>query len=847
MKLTCFSGVIKFFIFSRLFWVSHVIATQYDFDAAMLNGKVDLDIPLLSRVSMLPGRYYVDVYLNGSYAESADIDFFVNSVSGSDDLSPCLSIDKLEHYGIKIGDYPRLMGSASGGREPRENNSTCAQISAIPEAKVEFDVNQQVLKIKVPQAAIEKILKNNIDPALWSDGISAFLMNYRAVVSRYNGPSYRNDSYYLNLYPGFNVGPWRVRNALNATRKDDRDAKWTYINTYAERGLNDINSRLWLGESYSRSSVFDSVPIMGAVLSTDVDMLPYHLREKTPVIRGLALVDSTIEIRQGGYLIHTEVVPSGPYQISDVPAGYSGGELQVTVLGGDGSREVFSVPYSRPAIVLPEKSFMYSAAGGVYRSSNEKVEKTPFGELTLAYGTSWDVTLLAGAQYADKYQAFSMGVGVGLGFFGDISIDSVAARAQRWDESLILSQKNRVRYNKFFDKTGSGLSVDSALYSNREFLSMSDVMETYRNENDVYGMGHEIKNKLSFAKRSSTRASLSQSLNKHGNINLSAVHDEYYGGKEDDNRFNLSYSNGFGFANISLSYDRSKVYYEKAKGQWNNTFGVSFSIPIDFFNMDRSYLAYRYQHQDGRASIQDVSLRSTTLDKQLSFGVRLQNSSDSLRCEECLGSVDATWYGKYAELGGGYSHSENYESMNASLAGGMLLHQGGMTFGQSMNKTVGLVVADGADDVSILNSPGVRTDGEGHALVGYLMAYRVNEVALDPKSVPEYAFLNITNKNVIPTAGAIVPIEFPVTVGGSALITLKNVDATSPPFGAIVTSQDKVTGLVDEMGRIFVFGLDEAGMMQVSWSEGRQCSFTYDLINAKKNKAGIYEFDATCI
>ncbi|MBL0612859.1 fimbrial biogenesis outer membrane usher protein [Aeromonas jandaei] len=826
-------------IASQFIWLGPVMATQYNFDKSMFRNFGDVDINQLSNLGGLPGRYYVDVYLNERYIESIEMDFISDSNSSHAGLSPCLAIEQLERYGVKVDD------SLVGRR--RVHDFECANISAIPKAKAVFDVNEQVVNIKVPQAYVQQksLVDKSKDPSSWNDGVPGGIVNYRAIMSRYSAPSYNADNYYLNLQPGFNTGPWRVRSSLNANKNGDGELEWNYVNTYAERGLGGIKSRLWLGETYTRSSLFDSVPVMGAVIKTDEEMLPAHMREKSPSVRGYAAVDSTIEIRQSGDLIYSEVVSAGPYEISNIQGSYSSGELEVTVLGGDGSREVYTVPYSRPAIVLPENTLLYSASGGFYRSSRNDVERMPFGELTLAYGTPWDVTLQGGAQYADKYKAISFGSGVGLGFLGDISVDSTVAIAEGKNKSAIVSQRNRARYNKFFDKTGSSISIDSSLYSKSEFLSLSEVMETYRVEDDSSFWGGSISGNTA-SKKWRSSVSLSQTLNKYGSFQISAVRDSYYNGREDNNRVGVSYSKALRKIRLSLNYDRSKVYYQTGESNWNNLFGLSLSMPVDLFSTGNGYLSYNYQRQDIKDARQDVSLYSNAFDKQLAFGVRLQNGMNMQHCDGCMSSVNGTWYGKYAELGGGYSYSENSENMNASIAGGILLHQQGITFGQPTHDVVGLVSVNGADDVSIMNGIGVRTDSEGSALVNTLSAYRVNEISLDPASVPDDTFLNVTDKKVIPTKGAIVPIDFPVVKGGNVLITLKAIDARKPPFGAVVTGANS-TGYVDQDGRVFMYGLEQFGTMQVRWGEGQQCSFSYDLEDSVKNKAGIYEIETSCI
>ncbi|MEB7742821.1 fimbria/pilus outer membrane usher protein, partial [Escherichia coli] len=85
----------------------------------------------------------------------------------------------------------------------------------------------------------------------------------------------------------------------------------------AERGLNGIKSRLMLGEDYTPSDVFDSVPFRGVMLGSDESMVPWNQREFAPVVRGIARSQARVEVRQNGYLIQSQTVAPGPFALTD--------------------------------------------------------------------------------------------------------------------------------------------------------------------------------------------------------------------------------------------------------------------------------------------------------------------------------------------------------------------------------------------------------------------------------------------------------------------------------------------------------------------------------------------------
>jgi hypothetical protein len=96
---------------------------------------------------------------------------------------------------------------------------------------------------------------------------------------------------YINLRPGLNIGPWRLRNYTTWNRNSQNgesgtSTKWDTVYTYAQRDIRTLKSRLTLGDSTTPSDIFDSIPFRGGQLASDDDMLPESLRGYAPVVRG---------------------------------------------------------------------------------------------------------------------------------------------------------------------------------------------------------------------------------------------------------------------------------------------------------------------------------------------------------------------------------------------------------------------------------------------------------------------------------------------------------------------------------------------------------------------------------
>ncbi|MCZ5816413.1 fimbria/pilus outer membrane usher protein [Escherichia coli] len=120
-------------------------------------------------------------------------------------------------------------------------------------------------------------------------------------------------------------------------------------------------------------------------------------------------------MRQNGYLIQSQTVAPGAFALTDLPLTSSGGDLQVTVLESDGTTQVFTVPFTTPAVALREGYMKYNLTVGQYRPSDSAVEHSLLGELTSIYGLPYGFTVFGGVQMAEHYLAGALGGGWSLG------------------------------------------------------------------------------------------------------------------------------------------------------------------------------------------------------------------------------------------------------------------------------------------------------------------------------------------------------------------------------------------------------------------------------------------------
>ncbi|EIF7623296.1 aggregative adherence fimbria II usher protein AafC [Escherichia coli] len=836
-----------------LLHVEDVIARTYSFNSSLLSGGgKGVDLTLFEEGGQLPGIYQTDIILNGSRVDSLEMPFHTEKdENGRPYLKTCLTQEMLVRYGVKTEEYPALFRSLGGGSDTSGERGVCADLSAIPQATENYQFAAQQLVLGIPQVALRPLLRGIAPEVLWDDGIPAFLLNWQANAGRSEYRGYIKDVedyFWSSLEPGINIGSWRIRNLTTWNKSSGQSGKWESLYIRAERGLNSLKSRLTLGENYTPSDIFDSVPFRGGMLSSDESMVPYNQREFAPVVRGIARTQARIEVRQNGYLIQSQTVAPGAFALTDLPVTGSGSDLQVTVRESDGTVQVFTVPFTTPAIALREGYLKYNVMAGQYRSSDDAVEDSTLGQVMGMYGLPWGLTVFGGLQGAEHYQSAALGLGWSLGKLGAVSLDTIHSRGQQKGYNYETGNTWRIRYNKSFELTGTSFTAASYQYSSSGYHTLSDVLETYRDDG-------RFAYRSTDSRTSRTTVNLSQSLGRWGYLGLNGSRDEYRDRPHQD-YIGASYGASWNRMSLSVNWSRnhSTRGYYGSKSRTEDSISIWMSIPLESWlgrsdnNISATAQMQRSTEQNTRY---ELGLNGRAFDRRLFWEVHEQMVSGS-EYNTGTSRLNLRWSGTYGELAGMYSYSSNMRQINAGMSGSMVAHGEGVTFGQRAGDTVTLIAAPGVSGASVGDWPGVRTDFRGYALAGYASPYQENVITLDPTTFPEDAEVPQTDSRVVPTKGAVVRAGFRTRVGGRALVSLTRQDGSSLPFGAIVTLEGKPgetsgsAGVVDDKGRVYLSGLSETGKLKAQWGENSLCHADYRLPE-EKGPAGIFLTRTVCM
>ena len=782
-----------------------------------------------------PGTYRVDIYMNDGYMTTRDVTF--SAGENGHGLMPCLTRGQLVSMGLNA--------EAVSGINALAADACVPLIEMIKDATIRLDVGQQRLYLTIPQAFMGNQARGYIPPELWDNGINAALLNYN-----FTGNNVRNDvagssQYaYLNLQSGVNLGAWRLRD--NSTwsytsggSSSSNENKWQHVNTWLERDITPIRSRLTLGDSYTNGDVFDGINFRGMQLASDDNMLPDSQKGFAPVIHGIARGTAQVSVKQNGYEIYHSTVSPGPFAINDLYAAGNGGDLQVSIKEADGSSQNFTVPYSSVPVLQREGHTRYAITAGEYRSGNDQQEEPSFFQSTLLHGLSAGWTLYGGTQLADRYRAFNMGLGKNMGDWGALSMDITQANATLPDDSKHQGQSVRFLYNKSLSELGTNIQLVGYRYSTRGYFSFADTAYRRMSGYDVETQDGVIQVKptftdyynLAYSKRGKVQASVTQQLGRTATLYVSGSHQTYWGSNTADEQLQVGLNTAVDDINWTLSYSLTKSAWQEGRDQM---LAVNVNIPFSHWMRSDNASAWR-QASASYSMSNDLKGRMTNLaglygtvleDNNLSYSVQTGYSGGGEGNSGGSGYAALNYRGGYGNANVGYSHSDGIKQLYYGMSGGVLAHANGITLGQPLNDTVVLIKAPGAEGTKVENQTGVRTDWRGYAVLPYATEYRENRVALDTNTLADNVDLDDAVVNVVPTHGAIVRAEFKAQVGMKLLMTLTR-GGKPVPFGAMVTADNNQNGsIVADNGQVYLSGMPAEGKVQVRWGEGAAASCT---------------------
>lgn len=780
--------------------------------------RSDVDVSAYSRGNPVPaGEYSVELYVNERWKGKTNVTFKMTEEK-STIAKPCFDLNLVAKLGI---DIERIKPETL---EKLKSDHACVQPQDIATDLVaNYDVSMQRINLQSPQIYLVRNARGYVSPELWDNGITAATLqyDYNAYHSEMSG-SDSISTQYLGLQGGFNWDVWRLRYRGSFNWTEGQGWNYDNTNTYLERAIVPLRSKLVLGESSTDGQVFDSIAFRGVMLMSDDRMYTDSQRGFAPLINGIANTNALVRISQRGIRIYESTVPPGPFVIDDLYPTGTGGDLLVTVKEADGSEHSFTVTFASIAELLRPGTTRYSVMGGRYHNTtiNEEPE-IMMG--TLRHGFTNLITGYTGLLGGEDYQSAVAGVALNTGV-GAISADIAHARTKLYDETSAEGQSFRLSFAKILPVTNTNITLASYRYSSSGYYDMNDAMllrdSQRRSHSGYYSSSINRKNRI--------QLSAAQNISDTwGSFNISASTQDYWNRNGQDTEYQIGYSNGFKWFTLNVNANRSR---DLDTGKWDNKIAVGISLPLGE-SAHTAYLSSTYVQERDHRGLQNSIAGTLGSDRQYNYNAFASVDHYKDSADKNTGGVSGNWTSPWSTVGGSFSAGNGYQQYSMNMSGGAIAWRNGIVLTPIMGDTMAVIEAENAGGAKITSNSSLRLNNSGKAAVPYLTPYRQNTIELDPKGLSNDVSLDVTSQNSVPTAGAVVLMKYKTDTGHSALLNINHSGEVLPFGSSIYDETDNNVGYITQGGQGFVRVKNESGRLYVQWGNNgsQRCSFHYQL------------------
>ncbi|WP_454767479.1 F4 (K88) fimbrial usher FaeD [Escherichia coli] len=723
-----------------------------------------------------PGRYLVDLSLNGKESGKQILD-----VTPEDSKELCLSEAWLTKAGVYV--------SADYFREGYDATRQCYVLTKAPSVKVDFDVSTQSLALSIPQKGLVK-MPENVD---WDYGTSAFRVNYNA-----NANTGRNNtSAFGSADLRANIGHWVVSSSATASTGDGGENSATINMFTASRAIRLLSADLLVGKTSTGDSMLGSTGTYGVSLSRNNSMKPGNLGY-TPVFSGIANGPSRVTLTQNGRLLYSEMVPAGPFSITDVPL-YTSGDVTMKVTGEDGREQTQVFPLAVMNGQLSPGEHEFNLAAGLPDDDSD-MDGAVFAA-SYGYGLE-NLTLRTGLVFNQDWKGASAGMVVGLGWLGAVSVDGAYASAKYRDGSHS-GNKVQLAWSKQLETTNTGLRLSWSRRS-EEYEDMSSF-----NPSEVYSQvnqGRRVKDEWS--------AGISQPVGGLFSLSLSGWQRSYYpvsaisahrqqkdSGKERGITGTLSTQIKGATLNLGWSGSRNS--------DGENNWSASASVSVPFMLLDRRYSSSTSVSTSKDGGTGFSTGLSGSLNDRFSYGFGGGRDGDG----GASSYLNASYSGDRAYLSGALNQSSSGGTSGSVSASGSVLAVPAakdIMFSRTTGDTVAVVNVKDTPGVKVTSGDG-QTDSDGNLVVP-LNSYDWNTVTIDAGTLPLSTELTNTSQKVVPTDKAVVWMPFDALKVKRYLLQVKQRDGEFVPGGTWARdSKNTPLGFVANNGVLMINTVDAPG------------------------------------
>ncbi|MEW5971486.1 MAG: fimbria/pilus outer membrane usher protein [Pseudomonadota bacterium] len=599
------------------------------------------------------------------------------------------------------------------------------------------------------------------------------------------------------------------------------ETKWQYVDPEKIRIYT-------LGDFISNSPDWgNSVRLAGFQWSSAYSQRGDIVTSALPQFSGSAALPSTLDLYVNQQKIYSGLVPSGPFDIKQLPF-ISGNEVTLVTTDATGQQSITKKPYYFSSKILAKGINEFSVDVGVPRYNyglySNDYDDTTFASGAIRYGYSNSLTLSGGAE-ASTDGLSNLGTGFAKNVLGIGVINADIAASQYKDEngySALVGLEGRISKNISFNT-----SYRKVFDNYFDLARVSQVR--YLKDNQ---MTSEPQNYLNYS-------ALADEIFRAGiNYNFYAGYGVYLGYnqiKYSDNSYKLLSTN------LSGSLDKNWGFYASAYKDYENhkDYGVYFALrytpsskvnAITSVSSDSGSLRYR----------QEIFGLSEPQIGSFGWGGYVERDQDA---KENNASIYASYRARAAYLTGRYNRFGDNDQVALSATGSLVAAAGRIFAANEIGD--GYAVVTNAGPQSQIINGGVNlgeTDKSGRFLIPSLMPYQVNHIYLDPSYLPLNWNVKSTDQKTVVgyRQGTLVDFGAHQVISGLVKLVDENNSPLMPGYTVRINGQQN--GMVGYDGEVFIPNLLKQNKLEVDLLDHGSCQvgFTYNSNQYSTKKLGPY-------
>ncbi len=746
-----------------------------------------------------PGPTYIDLYVNESWRGRKNARF-------DDEGRLCFDAEFLAAAGLVV---PAATGSAVPACYDYRSFS--------PRTLVQIDVGLNRVDLIVPASDLASTAS-----AAGVTGGRAALLNYRLDTLRNrNGGNaeWRSTSSYsqLSTEVGFNLDDWifRSRQIVSSYQPDTGPTvrNNSHVYGYVQKSFAESRSTFQAGQITTQGFLFGGVPISGAQWAPEQSLVTRRGTDGLD-FSGIAQTQARVEVWQNGLLIHSTVVPPGPFTVPDVmPLRRAGVDLELRVIESDGRQSQYRVSGATALANSIVPQGLTVAAGRVRGYTDLASDKPTIATAEQGFMLARAVPASAGVAMADRYAAAAAGVDLlpmdklRVHLLGDFARDGVRGRTgAQTTASAVLALPGQTNFSLTARNQSEG------------FLPLSQV-----------GLS-DFARFLDGQYRSQYIASLGGAQLLGGSVAVNAgIYRSF--NQAQSSSMALSWGRSFGWGNVNVSYQHRKLPvlsygngygYGQSANSARNLLYIALSIPL---SAGHSLTAYTRSRGDAVSTGVGVSGAPNDF---ISYNLNADHASGDARAQ-VGGSVSVV--PRYTSVSLGYNESSGASrTWLLSASGGVIASDGNLVFSPyEVTDTFGVASVGTLGGVR-LNTPRgpVWTDAWGRAALPALPPYSEGRVEIAGDTLPRNVDVGNALQSLKAGRGAVARADFAVAVVRRVLLTVRLPDGSLLPGGtAISTSDGSFVTASDDEGNVFL--PDVTGPLTAALRDGRTCTLRFDM------------------